>query len=62
MAQFYSPKRRVTTRQSLQMLTATVSDLAPFGQSVARHNGKDVFTWGALPGEQAEIQLTEEKR
>lgn len=61
MAQFYSPKRRVTTRQSLQIFTVTVSDLDPFGQGVARHNGKAVFVPGVLPGEQAEIQLTEEK-
>lgn len=61
MAQFYSPKRRVTTRQSQQILTVTVSDLDPFGQGVARHNGKAVFVPGVLPGEQAEILLTEEK-
>ncbi|CAI0974146.1 Uncharacterised protein [Serratia plymuthica] len=29
---------------------------------VVRHNGKDVFVRGVLPGWQAEIQLTEEKR
>ncbi|HEJ9096791.1 TPA: 23S rRNA (uracil(1939)-C(5))-methyltransferase RlmD [Serratia odorifera] len=62
MAQFYSPKRRVTTRQSPQILTVTVDDLDPFGQGVARHNGKAVFVAGVLPGEQAEIQLTEDKR
>ncbi|MEB7587480.1 23S rRNA (uracil(1939)-C(5))-methyltransferase RlmD [Serratia rubidaea] len=62
MAQFYSPKRRVTTRQSTQIFTVTVSDLDPFGQGVARHNGKAVFIPGVLPGEQAEIQLTEDKR
>lgn len=62
MAQFYSPKRRVTTRQNTQIFTVTVSDLDPFGQGVARHNGKAVFIPGALPGEQAEIQLTEDKR
>ncbi|MGV8597259.1 TRAM domain-containing protein, partial [Pseudomonas aeruginosa] len=62
MAQFYSPKRRVTTRQSSQILTVTVSDLDPFGQGVVRHDGKAVFVSGELPGEQAEIQLTEDKR
>ncbi len=62
MAQFYSPKRRVTTRQSSQIFTVTVSDLDPFGQGVARHDGKAVFVPGVLPGEQAEIQLTEDKR
>lgn len=62
MAQFYSPKRRVTTRQSSQIFTVTVSDLDPFGRGVARHDGKAVFVPGVLPGEQAEIQLTEDKR
>ncbi|QIC85528.1 23S rRNA (uracil(1939)-C(5))-methyltransferase RlmD [Serratia liquefaciens] len=61
MAQFYSPKRRVTTRQNSPVLTLTVDNLDPFGQGVAHHNGKAVFVSGVLPGEQAEVQLTEEK-
>ncbi len=59
MAQFYSPNRRVTTKQTL---TVTVNSLDPFGQGVARHNGKAIFIPGTLPGEQAEIELTEQKR
>ncbi|RLM24238.1 23S rRNA (uracil(1939)-C(5))-methyltransferase [Brenneria alni] len=59
MAQFYSPNRRVTTRQ---IITVTVDSLDPFGQGVARHQGKTIFVAGVLPGEQAEIQFTEEKR
>ncbi|TDT60852.1 23S rRNA (uracil1939-C5)-methyltransferase [Enterobacter sp. AG5470] len=59
MAQFYSAKRRVTTRQTL---TVTVNDLDPFGQGVARHNGKALFVPGLLPGETAEITLKEDKR
>ncbi|MCT4708498.1 23S rRNA (uracil(1939)-C(5))-methyltransferase RlmD [Enterobacteriaceae bacterium H16N7] len=59
MAQFYSAKRRVTTRQ---IITVTVNDLDPFGQGVARHNGKALFITGALPGEQAEVTLTDDKR
>lgn len=64
MAQFYSPNRRVTTRKAIpaKNLTVTVTSLDPFGQGVARHEGKTVFVTGVLPGEQAEIQLTEEKR
>lgn len=62
MAQFYSPKRRVTTRPASQILTITVTDLDPFGQGVAHHAGKAIFVPGVLPGEQAEIQLTEDKR
>ncbi|MFC0228607.1 23S rRNA (uracil(1939)-C(5))-methyltransferase RlmD [Serratia aquatilis] len=62
MAQFYSPKRRVTTRPASQILTVTVTDLDPFGQGVAHHEGKAVFVAGALPGEQAEILLIEDKK
>ncbi|TDN58549.1 23S rRNA (uracil(1939)-C(5))-methyltransferase RlmD [Scandinavium goeteborgense] len=59
MAQFYSAKRRVTTRE---IITVTVSDLDPFGQGVARHNGKALFINGLLPGESAEIRIAEDKK
>lgn len=59
MAQFYSANRRVTTKQTI---TVTVNSLDPFGQGVARHQGKAIFILGALPGEQAEIELIEQKR
>ncbi len=58
MAQFYSAKRRVTTRQ---IITVTVNDLDPFGQGVARHQGKALFVPGLLPQEQAEVVLVEDK-
>lgn len=59
MAQFYSAKRRVTTRQAI---TVTIESLDPFGQGVAHHNGKALFVNGALPGEQVEVTLSEDKR
>ena len=59
MAQFYSAKRRVTTRE---IITVTVNDQDPFGQGVARHNGKALFIPGLLPGERGEITLAEDKR
>jgi len=59
MAQFYSAKRRVTTRQKI---TVVVNDLDAFGQGVARHNGKALFVQGALPGEQVEVEISEDKR
>ncbi|PIJ49062.1 23S rRNA (uracil(1939)-C(5))-methyltransferase [Erwinia sp. OLTSP20] len=59
MAQFYSAKRRVTTAESL---VVTVSDLSPQGQGIARHKGKAIFIAQALPGEEVEITLTEEKK
>ncbi|MFP8437134.1 23S rRNA (uracil(1939)-C(5))-methyltransferase RlmD [Klebsiella aerogenes] len=59
MAQFYSAKRRVTTRQ---IITVTVNDLDPFGQGVARHQGKALFIPSLLPQEQAEVVLVEDKK
>ncbi|MEB5696295.1 23S rRNA (uracil(1939)-C(5))-methyltransferase RlmD [Klebsiella aerogenes] len=59
MAQFYSAKRRVTTRQ---IITVMVNDLDPFGQGVARHQGKALFVPGLLPQEQAEVVLVEDKK
>ena len=59
MARFYSAKRRVTTRQ---IITVTVNDLDPFGQGVARHQGKALFVGGVLPQEQAEVVLVEDKK
>ncbi|MTD37111.1 23S rRNA (uracil(1939)-C(5))-methyltransferase RlmD [Erwinia sp. CPCC 100877] len=59
MAQFYSAKRRVTTRK---IITVDVNDLDPFGQGVAHHQGKTLFISGALPGERVEAELREEKR
>ena len=59
MAQFYSAKRRVTTRQ---IITVTADTLDTFGQGVARHNGKALFIPGLLPDERAEVTLTEEKK
>ncbi|WP_049009496.1 23S rRNA (uracil(1939)-C(5))-methyltransferase RlmD [Citrobacter koseri] len=59
MAQFYSAKRRVTTRQ---IITITVNDLDPFGQGVARHNGKALFIPGLLPQEKGDVVITEDKK
>jgi 23S rRNA (uracil1939-C5)-methyltransferase len=59
MAQFYSAKRRVTTSQKV---TVTVNDLDPFGQGVARHNGKALFVPGLLPQETADVVLVDDKR
>ncbi len=59
MAQFYSAKRRVTTRQ---IITVTVNDLDPFGQGVCRHQGKALCRERWLPQEQAEVVLVEDKK
>lgn len=59
MAQFYSAKRRVTTRQ---LITVTATDLDPFGQGVARYQGKALFVSDLLPAERAEVMVVEDKK
>ncbi|MDF7680119.1 23S rRNA (uracil(1939)-C(5))-methyltransferase RlmD [Enterobacteriaceae bacterium ESL0689] len=59
MVQFYSAKRRVTTHQ---IITVNVTDLDPFGQGVAHYQGKTLFINNLLPGEQADVVVTEEKK
>ncbi|MCT8342162.1 23S rRNA (uracil(1939)-C(5))-methyltransferase RlmD [Photorhabdus kleinii] len=59
MVQFYSPNRRTVNRH---IITVTADNLDAQGQGVARHQGKTIFVTGLLPGEQAQVQLTEEKR
>ncbi|XBS70599.1 23S rRNA (uracil(1939)-C(5))-methyltransferase RlmD [Acerihabitans sp. KWT182] len=59
MAQFYSANRRKATQQTLSV---TCHDLDAFGQGVARHEGKTLFIPGLLPGERAEVRITEDKR
>ncbi|MDB6373048.1 23S rRNA (uracil(1939)-C(5))-methyltransferase RlmD [Photorhabdus bodei] len=59
MVQFYSPNRRTVNRH---IITVTADNLDAQGQGVARHQGKTIFIAGLLPGEQAQVQLTEEKR
>ncbi|MEQ1974624.1 23S rRNA (uracil(1939)-C(5))-methyltransferase RlmD [Xenorhabdus sp. SGI240] len=59
MVQFYSPNRRSVNRG---IISVTADNLDAQGQGIARHQGKTIFIAGLLPGEQAQIQLTEEKR
>ncbi|MBD2813929.1 23S rRNA (uracil(1939)-C(5))-methyltransferase RlmD [Xenorhabdus sp. Flor] len=59
MVQFYSPNRRSVNPG---IISVTADNLDAQGQGIARHQGKTIFIPGLLPGEQAQIQLTEEKR
>ncbi|MCC8366111.1 23S rRNA (uracil(1939)-C(5))-methyltransferase RlmD [Xenorhabdus sp. PB61.4] len=59
MVQFYSPNRRSVNRS---IISVTADNLDAQGQGIARHQGKTIFIPGLLPGEQAQVQLTEEKR
>lgn len=61
MAQFYSPKPK-TGKVSQPSIKVTVNDLDAFGQGIAKHRGKTLFIAGALPGEDVEIKITEDKR
>ncbi|MDR0219601.1 MAG: 23S rRNA (uracil(1939)-C(5))-methyltransferase RlmD [Enterobacteriaceae bacterium] len=63
MVQFYSPNRRSVNRSAFPVtVSVTADNLDAQGQGIARHQGKIIFIPGLLPGEQAQIQLTEEKR
>ncbi|MBK5072094.1 23S rRNA (uracil(1939)-C(5))-methyltransferase RlmD [Budviciaceae bacterium CWB-B4] len=59
MAQFYSPGRRKATPQTINVIP---HELDTQGQGVARDNGKTIFISGALPQEQVEAQIYENKR
>ncbi|APC13058.1 TPA: 23S rRNA (uracil(1939)-C(5))-methyltransferase RlmD [Providencia rettgeri] len=59
MAQFYSPNRRTTSRRQI---TVIAESLDAAGQGVARVDGKTIFVAGLLPNEEAQIELTEDKR
>ncbi len=64
MAQFYSPKRHSANKPQggRQAVTLAIDTLDQFGQGVGRLNGKTLFIQGALPGEQVEAVLTDDKR
>lgn len=59
MAQFYTPNRRTTQRRQI---TVTADSLDAAGQGVARSNGKAIFIAGLLPGEEAQVEIIEDKR
>ncbi|WP_392561349.1 23S rRNA (uracil(1939)-C(5))-methyltransferase RlmD [Orbus sturtevantii] len=60
MVLFYSPpKKAPSTPKAIKL---TVHALDGFGQGIAHYLGKTVFIKNALPGEQVEVRLTEDKR
>ena len=59
MVQFYSSAKRPGPRKEL---VVTIDDLDPFGQGVARYQGKTLFVSGALPGEKVQVRVLEDKR
>ncbi|HGJ5866789.1 23S rRNA (uracil(1939)-C(5))-methyltransferase RlmD [Arsenophonus nasoniae] len=59
MVQFYSCRQRKVKPDNL---TVIAESLDAQGQGVAHYQGKTIFITNLLPGEQAQIQLTEEKR
>ncbi|SUB81806.1 23S rRNA (uracil(1939)-C(5))-methyltransferase RlmD [Pragia fontium] len=59
MVQFYSPGRRKAIQQTI---IVTPHELDTQGQGVARHEGKTIFISGALPQEQVEAVIYDNKR
>lgn len=59
MVQFYKPKKNVTKKRNVLV---TFNKLDITGQGIGEYQGKTVFVPGVLPGEQAEVELVEEKR
>lgn len=59
MVQFYSSRQRKVKPDNL---TVIAESLDAQGQGVAHYQGKTIFITNLLPGEQAQIQLIEEKR
>ncbi|WP_294910640.1 23S rRNA (uracil(1939)-C(5))-methyltransferase RlmD [Tatumella sp. UBA2305] len=59
MVQFYSSAKRSRPQKELEV---TIDELDPFGQGVARHQGKTLFVSGALPGERVRVTILEDKR
>ncbi len=59
MVQFYSSAKRSQPKKELEV---TIDELDPFGQGVARYQGKTLFVTGALPGEKVLVKVLEDKR
>ncbi len=61
MAQFFREKPNRSKKVSAK-LSLTASGLDHQGAGIGQYQGKVVFIPGLLPGESAEVQLTEQKR
>jgi len=64
MAQFYSPKTNKMKQQASrqQKVRVVIERLDAFGQGIAKLNGKTLFVANALPTEDVEISIVEDKR
>ncbi|WP_392552296.1 23S rRNA (uracil(1939)-C(5))-methyltransferase RlmD [Orbus wheelerorum] len=60
MVLFYSPPKKALSAP--KAMTLTVHALDGFGQGIAHYQGKTVFVRNALPGEQVDVRLTEDKK
>lgn len=61
MAQFFKAKPN-SSKQLSAKLSLTVNQLDHLGAGIAQHQGKVVFIPGALPNENVQVQLTEQKK
>lgn len=62
MALFFSEKSAKKSPKPTACLTLSIESLDYQGLGVAKHNGKTWFVQNALPGEQVEAKVVEEKR
>lgn len=60
MVLFYSPPKKALA--SLKTIKLTVDSLDAFGQGIAHYHGKTIFIRNALPNEQVDVRLTDDKK
>lgn len=60
MVVFYSSPKKNSARPA--RLKLQISAIDAFGQGIARHNGKTIFVKNALPNEEVDVQLTDDKK
>lgn len=59
MVLFYTPTKKAVSSSTFKL---QIKALDAFGQGIAYHNGKTIFVRNALPSEEVEVKLTEDKK
>lgn len=60
MVVFYSAPKKTAAKPT--KITLRIESIDAFGQGIAHHNGKTIFVKNALPTEQVDVKLTEDKK
>ncbi|RKS85955.1 23S rRNA (uracil1939-C5)-methyltransferase [Orbus hercynius] len=60
MVVFYSPVKKSAPQQ--KAITLHIDTIDAFGQGVAHYHGKTIFVKNALPSEEVDVRLTEDKK